>query len=153
MSRRFAVLVASGLLVVGAGAALAQPPPGLEPNDPLPTSLCTDLPHPLLLCSGVVVSCPSSAQSQVACKTTGTTGPAGADIRRLALLLPRFYVKATLVCAAKGDVSIRCKVLSRTTSTGIGVRTDIVRLPTSFQSVRISCTDRSALACTIRRVT
>jgi hypothetical protein len=154
MSRRFTVLVVAGLLVTGAGAALAaQPPSGPEPSDPLPASLCTDFPHPLLVCSAVVVSCPSSARTEFACKTTGITGPAGADIRRLALRLPRVYTRATLVCAANGEVSVRCKVVSRATSTAAGVRMDVVRLPTSFQSVRISCTDRSTLACAVRHVT
>ena len=83
MSRRLAVLVVAGLLVAGAGAALAQPP-GLEPNDSLPASLCTDFPHPLLMCSGVVVSCPASARSQISCKTTGITGTAGRLVDRYA---------------------------------------------------------------------
>jgi hypothetical protein len=157
---RFAVLVAAGLLAVSAGAALAKPPgggpqpdPGLETNDPLPASLCTDFPHPTLACSAVVVSCPRSGQSQVVCKTTGTAGPADADIRRLALRLPRQYAKAVLVCAASGDVSVRCKVVSRALSIATGVRTSVVRLPKSFKSVRISCANRSTLACTVGRHT
>ena len=160
MSRRFAVLVAAVVLAVTAGAALAKPPgggpqpkPGLEPSDPLPASLCVQFPHPSLACSAVVVSCPSSGQSQVVCKTTGFAGPADAGIRRLALRLPRQYVKAGLVCAVSGDVSVRCKVVSRTLSTATGVRMGVVRLPKSFQSVRISCTNRSKLACTVKRQT
>jgi hypothetical protein len=161
MSRPLAVLVAVGLLAVGAGAALAKPPgsgpqpdPGLEPNDPLPaTTLCTDFPHPLLLCSAVVVSCPSSARSQIVCKTTAAAGPADADIRRLAIRLPRRFVKATLVCAASGAVSVRCKVASRVVGAAAGTRMDVVRLPKSFQSVRISCTNRSTLVCTVGRHT
>ena len=125
MSRRFAVLVGAVVLAVTAGAALAKPPgggpqpkPGLEPSDPLPASLCVQFPHPSLACSAVVVSCPSSGQSQVACKTTGFAEPADAGIRRLALRLPRQYVKAGLVCAVSGDVSVRCKVVSRTLEHG-----------------------------------
>ena len=161
MSRPLAVLVAVGLLAVGAGAALAKPPgsgpqpdPGLEPNDPLPaTTLCTDFPHPLLLCSAVVVSCPSSVRSQVACKTVAVAGPADADIRRLAIRLPRQFMKAALACAANGDVSVRCKVVSRALGTATGMRMDVVRLPKSFQSVRVSCTNRSTLVCTVGRHT
>ena len=158
MSSRFAILVAAGLLAVSAGAALAKPPgagqpPGLEPNDPLPASLCAQFPHPMLACSATVVSCPSTNQSHVACKTTGTAGPAHADLRRLALSLPRQYTTAALVCAASGNVSVRCNVISRTLSTATGVRTGVLRLPKSFQSVRISCTNRNTLTCTVRRQT
>jgi hypothetical protein len=155
---RFAVLVAAGLLVVGVAAALAkvpgpQPEPGLEPNDPLPASLCTQFPHPLLACSAVVVSCPQSDKSQVMCKTSGVAGPANADIRRLALRLPRQYSRAVLVCAATGDVSVRCKVVSRALGAASGIRMAVLRLPASFQSVRISCTNRSTLACSVVRHT
>lgn len=159
MSPRFSVLVVTGLLVVGVGAALAkspigpQPDPGPEPNDPQPASVCAQFPHPLLVCSAVVVSCPSSGQSRIACETTGASGPAGADVRRLALRLPRRYVKAALVCDASGAVSVRCKLVSRTLGTATGARTGVVRLPKSFHSVRISCTNRSKLACTVTRQT
>jgi hypothetical protein len=107
----------------------------------------------MLACSAVVVSCPRSTQSQVVCRTTGVAGPAGADIRRLELRLPRQYVKAALVCDAGGDVSVRCKVVSRALSTARGVRIGVVRLPDSFQTVRISCTNRSTLVCTVGRHT
>ena len=106
MSRPFAVLVAAVLLAVTAGAALAKPPgggpqpkPGLEPSDPLPASLCAQFPHPSLACSGVVVSCPSSGRPRSRCKTTRFARPADADLRRLALRLPRQYVKAGLVAS------------------------------------------------------
>jgi hypothetical protein len=158
MSRRLAVLVAAGMLAATAGTALANPPgggpqpePGLQPADPLPASLCNQFPHPTLACSAVVVACPPSGRSQIACRTTGFAGPAGADIRRLALRLPRRYVKAALVCAASGEVSVRCKVVSRTLGTVSGARTAVVRLPTSFESVRIACTNRGRLACTVTR--
>jgi hypothetical protein len=155
---RFVVLVAAGLLAVGVGAALGQPtgvgpPPGPEPNDPLPASVCDQFPHPLLLCSAVVVSCPRSAQSQVVCKTTGAAGPADADIRRMQLHLPRQYAKAALVCDARGAVSVRCKVVSRTLGKAGGIQVGVVGLPKSFRSVRISCTNRSTLACKVSKKT
>jgi len=158
MSRRIAVLVAAGALALTAGAAFAkappgpQPGPGPEPSDPLPAAtLCQQFPHPLLTCSGVAVTCPSSPRAQFACTMNGSAGPVDASVRRLELQLPRRYPKLTLLCQAKSAVEITCKVTSRTITRATGTRVVVLKLPNRTGAVRIACATTSKFACKVLR--
>ena len=153
MSRRILALAALCTLGAAAGTAGAvppQPPPaggGAEPVNPAAVGLCAALPHPTpVACSAVTVACLST------CTTTGSTGAANADVRRMALQLPRRYSKAVLACRAVGAVKVACKIVSRTVVSAQGVHAFVMRLPQTFLSVRISCTSQTKLACVVKRV-
>jgi hypothetical protein len=155
-SPRFAVLVVAGALVVAAGAASAKPPPGpqpgpgIEPVDPVPATLCAQLPHPTVACSAVAVICPSSPKEQFACRTGPSAGPVDASMRTLELQLPRRYPKLVLACQAVTGVDVVCRVVSRTITRVAGVRVVVLRLPDRTGVIRIACaTTKSRFACAV----
>ena len=156
MSRRIAFLVAVGALALTAGAAFGktppgpQPEPGLEPSDPIPAAtLCQQFPHPLLTCSGVSVTCPSSPRAQFACTVNGSAGPVDASVRRLELQLPRRYPKLTMLCQAKSATEIACRVMSRTITRATGIHVVVLKLPNRTGAVHIACATTTKFACKI----
>jgi hypothetical protein len=70
----------------------------------------------------------------------------------LALELPRRYAKAVLSCRATAEVSVSCKVVKRSLIVATGAHAAVMRLPQSFDTVRISCTTRTKLACIVKRL-
>jgi hypothetical protein len=69
----------------------------------------------------------------------------------LGLQLPRRYARAVLSCTAAGDVSVTCKLKSRTLVSATGVHAAVMRLPLSFDAVRISCTSKTKLVCVAKK--
>jgi hypothetical protein len=147
MSRRIPVLAAVCAIGAAAANAWAAPPGGgIPPVNPPAVGLCAQLPHPTPACRAVTVACLAT------CTTTGSTGPANADVRKLGLQLPRRYARAVLSCKAVGDVSVSCRLVSRTLVGATGVHVAVMKLPQSFDTVRISCTSRTKLVCVVKRV-
>jgi hypothetical protein len=154
MSRRIAVLLAAGALGLTAGAAFAMPPPGQqpagggnEPADPVPATLCQQLPHPVAACSAVAVVCPSSPKAEFACTTSASSGPADASTRMLELQLPRRYPRLALLCQVKTATAVTCRVTSRTITRMSGKRLVVLTLPNRSGPVRIACATTTRFAC------
>jgi hypothetical protein len=160
MSRRFVVLALVAAAAVTAGGALAKPPsPQPDPELILPgvpplASLCQtpgSYPHPIASCSAVQVSCPSTAKAQFACKTMASTGPAGANTRKLEFVLPKRYSALTLLCKTQTGIDVACRVSSRTSVKASGLRVSVVKLPNRVASLHIACSaSKSAFACRIK---
>ena len=153
MSRRFVVLALAIAAGITAGAALAKPPVGPQPDpelNPSPASLCAQYPHPTATCSAVAVSCPSSARRQVACTTVASVGPADATVQKLELQLPRRYASLAMRCRSDAKPRVACRILGHTSVAATGMRVRIVRLPDSFVTLRIGCaTTGTKFACTL----
>jgi len=129
------------LAAPGASAAPNGPPPGVEPNDVLPTFVCAP-------------TAPHAHPLGIACKLSGGGAlPNGAHT--LLLELPRKYTAIQLLCHKNARQGIACTIKHATTGAATGTHTVKVALPTKWLTVTISCqttNPRLGIACRTSRL-
>jgi len=133
-----AVVVGAVVLVaaIGASAAPKGPPPGVEPNDVLPTFACAP-------------TAPHAHPLGIACKLSGGGAlPNGGHT--LLLQLPRKYTAIRMLCHNNARQGIVCTIKHATTVAATGTHAVKIALPTKWLTVTISCqttNPRLGIAC------
>jgi len=138
MSRSFVVFAVVCALGLSTGVALAGPPGGVEPGNPIPGSCDLAEIHPVA-CLVFVVSCSPTSKSPVVCTTVRVSGPRSSSVRVLAIRLSKHYAAISLLCLAKTTDTISCHSLTRTMTTAVGTRLAALRLPQTFATLHVVC--------------